>query len=344
MVSESRRVIPVRFLLGLALSAAIVLIALAPLFWFRIQTQRAFKGYADSEIRVHIARGSTVSEIGELLEAKGVIASSSLFRVLVYLNDQAVDLKAGEYEFSGPASLDDVVEQIRTGRVYYHRVTIPEGLEIPSIAETFVQAQFGTTARFLSVMRDTSLISDLDPAAKNLEGYLFPETYFLTAGMNETEIVTLMLQNFRRILTPENVKRAEDLGMTIREVVTLASLIEKETALDRERPLVAAVFHNRLRRNMRLACDPTVIYAVKRVKEYDGVINQSDLSLDSPYNTYIYPGLPPGPIANPGHASIEAALFPAESDFLYFVSRNDGSHTFSKDYRNHSNAVQRHQR
>ena len=153
-----------------------------------------------------------------------------------------------------------------------------------------------------------------------------------------------MIESFRQTWTPEHSRRARELQLSIREVVTLASLIEKETALDQERPLVSAVFHNRLQQNLKLACDPTVIYAVKQVKEFDGIIHQSDLDLDSPYNTYLYPGLPPGPIANPGLESIEAALYPAQVDYLYFVSTNDGSHYFSNNYRDHNRAVRQYQR
>ncbi len=153
-----------------------------------------------------------------------------------------------------------------------------------------------------------------------------------------------MVRTFRRLWTAERSRRAREIDLSMREVITLASLIEKETGLARERPLVSAVFQNRLRRNVRLACDPTVIYAVKRVKEYDGVINQSDLNLDSPYNTYLYPGLPPGPISNPGMESIDAALYPADVNYLYFVSTNDGSHFFSSNYRNHRQAVRQYQR
>jgi UPF0755 protein len=153
-----------------------------------------------------------------------------------------------------------------------------------------------------------------------------------------------MVSHFREIWTQEYSRRAQELEFSIREVITLASLIEKETSLSGERPLVSAVFHNRLRQNLKLACDPTVIYAVNLIKEFDGVINQSDLDLDSPYNTYLYPGLPPGPIANPGLDSIEAALYPADVEYLYFVSTNEASHIFSINYRDHQRAVDKYQR
>ena len=171
-----------------------------------------------------------------------------------------------------------------------------------------------------------------------------PDTYLLPHGASPRKIVATMVDDAREFWTDEHLARARDLGLTVRDVVTLASLIEKETGQAEERPLVSAVFHNRLRKGMHLMCDPTVIYGVRLLKEFDGVINQSDLALDSPYNTYRYPGLPPGPITNPGRASLEAALYPAQADYLYFVSRNDGTHVFSEDYRSHERAVRRFQR
>ncbi len=334
----------IRLLLWMALGIGIALILLAPLFWLQIRIREPFKGFLEPEVRVIVNSGATVNEIGRLLEREGVIASARLFRIYVLLNHLSTRLQAGEYQFSEVASLEEVVDTIVAGHVHYHRVTIPEGLEIPLIASIFAEAGFGTVSQLLTAMNDISAISDLDPLAEDLEGYLFPDTYFLTSGMTERKIVFLMLENFRQFWTPEKQQRAKDLNMTLREIVTLASLIEKETALEGERPLVSAVFHNRLRKNMKLACDPTVIYAVKRVKQYDGVINLSDLGLDSPYNTYLYPGLPPGPIANPGRMALEAALYPADSDYLYFVSRNDGSHFFSVHYQDHAQAVRRYQR
>jgi len=334
----------IRWLLWPALGIGAVLIVLAPILWLQTQVQQPYKRYSESEILVQLERGATVSEIGKILEAEGVIASARLFRLYAHWHNLSTGLKAGEYQFSKAESLADVVAKIAAGRVYYHRVTVPEGLELAQVASVFVESEFGSMANFLSIMHDTGMITDLDSSAESLEGYLFPETYFLTAGMTEREIVELMLQNFRAFWNQKRKQRANELKMTIREILTLASLIEKETGLESERPLVSAVFHNRLRINMKLACDPTVIYAVKRVKPYDGVINKSDLELDSPYNTYLYPGLPPGPIANPGRLAIEAALYPADSEYLYFVSRNDGSHIFSTRYSDHAKAVNRYQR
>ncbi len=310
-----------------------------------VQIFQPYRGYEESHQLIVIQRGSMVPQIARTLETHGIVRSSWLFEWYARLTHQPLILQAGEYRFEGPINLPTVIEKLRTGLVHHYRVTIPEGLIMDEIAKRFVAQGFGTREKFLEAMKRTSLINDWDSLAEgNLEGYLFPDTYFVTRDMSEQQMVEAMVANFQTVWTPERLKRAEELDLTTRETITLASLIEKETALASERSLVSAVFHNRLRKNLKLACDPTVIYAVKLVKEYDGVINRSDLKLDSPYNTYLYPGLPPGPIANPGLESIDAALYPAQTDYLYFVSTNDGRHRFSTSYREHNQAVAEFQR
>jgi len=336
----------VQSLKGLALAAGLATLALAVLLlWFFVQTQRSYQGYPEPSRIVLIERGWTLRQIAETLGSQGIIRSSSIFQWYVRLALEPSSLKAGEYLFEGPQTLSAVLERLRSGQVHHHRVTIPEGLTLDEIAERLAENGFGDEENFLQAMMGIDWVRAWDPVAdQNLEGYLFPETYFFPRGVEEKEIIRSMVDYFKETWTPEYSQRAEELDLSIREVVTLASLIEKETSLGRERPLVSAVFHNRLRQNLKLACDPTVIYAVKLVKEFDGVINQSDLDLDSPYNTYLYPGLPPGPIANPGLESIEAALYPADVDYLYFVSTNDGAHFFSTNYQDHNRAVEKYQR
>jgi UPF0755 protein len=331
---------------GLALGAGLACWAIAfLLLWFIIQIHQPYQGYPESSRIVRIERGWSAPQIAEALNSQGIIRSSSLFQWYVRLVFEPSSLKAGEYQFEGPKNLPAVLEKLRLAQVYHYRITIPEGWTLEEIAERLAKNGFGDQEKFLQAMQAIDLMGDWDPVAdQNLEGYLFPDTYFYPRGMGEQEIVRSMVKSFRETWTPEHSQRAQELGLSIRKVVTLASLIEKETGLDRERPLVSAVFHNRLQKNLKLACDPTVIYAVKLTKEFGGVIKQSDLDLDSPYNTYLYPGLPPGPIANPGLKSIEAALYPADVDHLYFVSRNDGSHIFSTDYRDHNRAVAKYQR
>jgi UPF0755 protein len=311
-------------------------------FW-QDQVNAPYRGYLNPECRVTVPFGAGIQEIGSRLEREGIIKSSLLF--VLYLRFQGYpSLMAGEYEFTTPLSIPQVVERLRRGDVVKRKFTIPEGLTLAEIAALWEEEGNGRIEDFLRVATSPALISDLDPDARDLEGYLFPDTYFLASDTDEQKIVGRMVGKFRQFWNPERQEAARTFQMTVREIVTLASLVEKETGTPSERPLVSAVFHNRLRLGIRLMCDPTVIYAVRLRKPYDGVINQSDLNLDSPYNTYVYPGLPPGPIANPGGQSIDAALNPAPADYLYFVSKNDGTHYFSRDYGSHQRAVERYQR
>lgn len=296
------------------------------------------------EARIVVRRGQSSRAIARDLETAGAISSATLMGWYLRWKGPEFYLKAGEYRFREPLSLIDVAHAIHRGDVHRYRITLPEGLTVAEIADRLETEGFGSSQDFLGIGSRPDLISDLDPDAEDLEGYLFPETYHFTLGTSATSIVARLVREFRQVWTEPLQQRAQEAGLTLRQVMTLASLIEKETGRASERPLISAVFHNRLKRGMKLECDPTVIYAVSRVKEYDGIIHRSDLELDSPYNTYRYPGLPPGPIANPGLASIEAALSPAPVDFLFFVSRNDGSHIFSKSYRDHHKAVLAYQR
>lgn len=324
---------------GLFLSLALGL----GLSWIYFQLFQPFRGYVESERLVQIPRGSSGSKIGALLQSNGIIRSRSLFETYVRFR-YPDSLKAGEYLFSETLTLVEVAQKLFRGESHQYRVTVPEGEVMNEVLERFSDKGFGRIERFRELLRRTDLLDGLDASAENLEGYLFPDTYYITRSMDEEQIVRAMVRTFRSHWTPERRARAAALRMSTREIVTLASLIEKETGLLEERPLVSAVFHNRLHKNIKLACDPTVIYAVQLIKEYDGIIHRSDLQLDSPYNTYLYQGLPPGPIANPGLASIDAALYPASVEYLYFVSRNDGSHVFSSRYRDHARAVRRYQR
>ncbi len=327
-----------------ASAAAVCLIATTAFSWLWLNLHSPYRDYSDEAVLFEISRGRTVREIGEDLEGRGIIQSADLFWFYTWMKGKTKSLKAGEYQFDRPVSLIEVVRKLDSGDVHYHRVTVPEGLDVVETAAVFVEAGFGSHSEFEAATQLVDLVDRIDQKAENLEGYLFPDTYFLTRETSAPEIVRRMVTRFFESWTEDLDKRAEELKMSPRQVVTLASLIEKEAALVQERRLVSAVFHNRLAKRMRLACDPTVIYAVKQIKKYDGVINRSDLELDSPYNTYLYPGLPPGPIASPGTESISAALNPAEDECLYFVSKNDGSHVFSETYAEHSRAVRRYQR
>jgi UPF0755 protein len=211
------------------------------------------------------------------------------------------------------------------------------------MAKIFEQQGFGPAASFMEAARDIAAIQDMDPGATDLEGYLFPETYSLPRATTAVRLAHVMVARFKELFTVEMQQAAEARGLTVRQAVTLASLVEKETALAAERPVVAAVYSNRLKIRMPLQCDPTVIYALQRSGRYDGNLRREDLALDSPYNTYRYAGLPPGPIASPGLASLEAAVRPADVNYLYFVSRNDGSHVFARTLAEHNENVRKFQ-
>jgi UPF0755 protein len=232
-----------------------------------------------------------------------------------------------------------VIDKIARGDVYRRRLTFREGLTVAEMAQVFEERGFGSAADFRAAAGNAALIHDLDPAAQDLEGYLFPETYALPRGTTAAAVVAQMVEGFKNALTPEIRGNASAAGLSIRQLVTLASLVEKETGTPVERPLVAAVYSNRMRIGMGMQADPTVIYALQKAGKYDGNLRRDDLQFDSPYNTYRYAGLPPGPIAAPGKASLEAAAKPADVDYLYFVSKNDGSHVFATTLDEHNKNV-----
>lgn len=309
----------------------------------RQRVNAPYRGYAAVEQFVEIPAGASTRGIGDRLMASGVVSDRLTWRAAILLSGDATRLKAGEYRFDQPMTALQVIDKIVRGDVYFMSITFPEGLTIAEMADIYQSEGFGPAKTFVDAARDPAPIRDLDAAAKDLEGYLFPETYPLPRKADAGDLVRQMVDRFRKVLTPELRQAAEARGLSVRQTVTLASLVEKETAKAEERPLVAAVYANRLRIGMPLQCDPTVIYAKQLAGNYRGNLTREDLSLDSPYNTYRYPGLPPGPIAAPGKGSLEAAIQPAEADFLYFVSRNDGSHEFAKTLAEHNRNVQRYQ-
>ncbi len=248
------------------------------------------------------------------------------------------------YRFSGDLTPREVIARLARGEIYVRQITFPEGLTIREMARLFEERGFGPAAAFEQAASDVSVVREWDPAARDLEGYLFPETYSLTRHTDAATLVHEMVARFARVFPAEARQAVVAEGRTVRDVVTLASIVEKETSRDDERPIVAAVYANRLRIGMGLQCDPTVIYALQKAGRYHGNLTRENMQIDSPYNTYRYAGLPPGPIAAPGRASLEAALHPAPVDFIYFVSRNDGTHAFSRTYEEHSRRVAEFQR
>ena len=302
-----------------------------------------YKSYVTEEVFFTVESGATGSRIGRALEDEGIIEDERLFVASLRLRGETGNLQAGEYRFAEPLSTLDVVERLVEGDIYTFAVTVPEGLTVSETAEHLAAKGLGEAAALEEVFQDVTLIADIDRDATDLEGYLFPTTYQFTRNPSPREVARTMVAQFAEIFDGDKRSKSEALGLTPREVVTLASVIEKETGAAEERPLISSVVWNRLERGMPLAMDSTIIFALKREGRYDGNLRRVDLEMESPYNTYRVAGLPPGPIASPGEASIDAVLEPAETRYLYFVSKNDGSHHFSTTYREHANAVRKYQ-
>jgi UPF0755 protein len=295
---------------------------------------------AGFHIIVYIKPKTGVQEIAQALREAGVIRSRWVFLALAYLQGSLTRLHAGEYEFERGMSILEILRKLETGRVITHQVTIPEGFTAQDIAKLLAGERLVDANRFKALAEDPRFVESLGIPSDTLEGYLFPDTYRLTRGMGEEEIIRIMVGRFRQAVPQDMDNRTQRLGLDLHAVVTLASLIEKEAKLDRERPLVAAVFYNRLQRNMPLQSDPTAVYGDPSPRRR---ITTSDLRRQTPYNTYLRAGLPPGPIANPGLASLMAALNPAQVTFLYFVAKKDGSHQFSRTLEQHAQAVRKYQ-
>jgi len=330
----------------LSLLVVVVLVAggaAASVFYMVNRIQQPYKGFPEPERFVEIPPGTGAAEIRRRLVEAGVVSDELSFRAALMWTGQSRALKAGEYRFDRPMSVVDVVEKLARGDVYGHPITFPEGLTIREMADIVESRGFGKADEFIKAARDGSLVNDLDPAAKDLEGYLFPDTYMVPRKTDAATLVRVMVSRFETVVTPSLLAEAAALGLNARQLMTLASMVEKETGKAEERPLVAAVYRNRLDKNMAMQADPTVVYALVQAGTYDGNIRKRDLSFDSPYNTYKYAGLPPGPIASPGRAALEAALAPADVDYLYFVSRNDGSHAFAETLAKHNANVQEYQ-
>ena len=327
---------------GLLAVALLAAIAAGGGWWVWQRLQAPYQGFEGAERFVEIPQGTSTGAIGRRLAEAGVVPDTWTFRAAVWWTGRARALKAGEYRFEGLATPIDVVTQIAEGRVYSRALTFPEGLTLAEMAALFESRGFGSREDFLKAASDPSLIKDLAPSARDLEGYLFPETYLLERTATAAQLVGRMVDRFRAVWAEVTAGQAPE-DLTPHQIVALASLVEKETAAPKERPLIAAVYRNRLRAGMAMQADPTVVYALMRAGRYAGNIRKVDLTIDSPYNTYRFPGLPPGPIAAPGRAALEAALTPADVRYLYFVSRNDGSHAFSATLTEHNANVQRFQ-
>lgn len=300
-------------------------------------------GKESAAVLFEVEKGLSARGVVEGLRERGLVRSALPLRLACRLFYPEERFKAGEYQFTPPLESKDALIQIFRGRIHLRPVTIPEGLTGRDIAELIRPGDPEGSAAFRRAILDVGLIADWDPRAKDLEGYLYPDTYHLPRQAPEAELVAAMVAEFREVFDEGRRRRAAELGMSVRDVVTLASLVEEEIALPEERPLVSAVFHNRLRIGMKLDCDPTVIYALKLENKYAGRLLLRDLKFPSPYNTYMHAGLPPGPICNPGRPAIDAALHPAPEKYLYFVLQGDGGHRFSRTLGEHLDAVRKYQ-
>ncbi|MEJ5376792.1 MAG: endolytic transglycosylase MltG [bacterium] len=324
---------------NLALAGLVVVMGLAYLAWIFWLLPCATSSFPR---QLEVPSGKSLQEIGSLLEREGVVTNAWAFVALAVLRGEAQRIRAGIYRLEAPTCALDLLDRLVNGRVELYRVTIPEGWNLAQVAEKLAAMGLVNPGTFLGRARDPAWASELlGFEVTSLEGFLFPDTYFFPPGTTEQNILHTMVKRFQKAFAPEFNSRLLDLGWNILEAVTLASLIEKETSAPDERPLVSGVFHKRLRMGMKLESDPSVIYGLDN---YNGSLRKSDLLVPHPYNTYVFRGLPPGPICNPGQESIRAALFPANTDYLFFVSKKDGTHHFSRTIGEHVRAVARYQK
>jgi UPF0755 protein len=322
-----------------ALSLVLASLAAIALRWSLDEIRRPC-GPTDETI-VDILPGTSAGAALERLGSEDILCRPWLARLYLIhvLGDPPI--QKGEYLFQEPLALPQVLDRLIQGRVLLHSVTLREGLTLWETAAHLADQGFGHEAAFVQAMEDPALVAELDPLAHNLEGYLYPDTYGFPRGVSEKAVVAKLVDTFRKRLAHIPW---QDSGFTIRELVTLASIVEKEAQMDEERPVIASVYRNRLDRGMGLYADPTIIYALKLEGRWDGDIRRRDLDMDSPYNTYRQLGLPPGPISSPGIRSLAAAAAPADSPYLYFVSRNDGTHVFAETLSEHNRNVYRWQK
>ena len=299
-------------------------------------TRSARSGTVD----IRVEPGEPFSAVVRKLREQKVVSNERLFSLWARYSGLEKKIQRGLYRFELPLSPAEVLNRMVLGKGLFHRVTIPEGLTVKEVADLLAKMAIVEEESFLAAANDPGLLSSLGLPETGIEGYLFPNTYHFTPQTPAREIILTMTEQFRKTFEPLMGQRHEENGLTPHQIVILASIIEKETGLEAERPLVAAVFHNRLKRKMPLQSDPTVIYGLK---DFNGNLTRKDLLDVNPYNTYRIPALPPGPICNPGLSSLKAALFPASAPFLYFVSKNDGTHVFSETLESHNLAVKTYQ-
>ncbi|QTA79164.1 Endolytic murein transglycosylase [Desulfonema limicola] len=321
--------------------AVILIISSGIYFFFNL------KNYSDkpldynkTEKTIHILQGQGLGAVSQSLTDAGIITDPFKFKLIARFKGLDKQIKAGEYLLDSSMPPLEILKIINKGKVVLYRLTIPEGYSMEQIAELVETSGFGDQKAFMQLAADPVFVSAKGFEGKTLEGYLFPDTYYFSKNTSLESIITAMTSYFKSVFTSKWEERADELGMSIHQIVTLASIIEKETGAAHERPVISSVFHNRLKKNMRLQSDPTVIY---NIKDFDGNLTKKNLQKITPYNTYKIKGLPPGPIANPGKKSLEAALWPADTKYLYFVSKGDKTHEFSTNLKDHNKAVRKYQ-
>ncbi len=329
--------ISIKLVISLLLAAVFVLAVHVALFLMRPAS--SVKEYHE----VLVQEGASFKSVAQELKKNGIISDRQTFIILGKLLGATRTIRAGFYSFDTSMKPLDVLMMLQKGKIIEYQVVIPEGFEMGQIAEAVAATGLTTKDDFLKKAKDPQLVRSLGLEGDSLEGFLFPATYYFPKGISLDGILRQMVYKYHEVFNPDLKARAAELGMTELQAITLASLIEREANLDSERLLISAVFHNRLKVNMPLQCDPCVIYALERNGKYNGDLTRQNLRFKDPYNTYVYKGLPPGPIANPGKPSIIAALYPAKVDYIYFVSRNDGTHYFSRDLAQHNKAVHKYQ-
>jgi UPF0755 protein len=292
---------------------------------------------------VDIPKGSSFFQITEILNDAGLVANRPFFWILALGKGAARQIRAGEYEFSGAQSPLAIIEKLVRGEIKFYPVTLPEDITVNDIAKRLLVDKLINEKEFLALANDREFLESLDIKADSIEGYLFPETYLFDRSMTTKEVIRIMVRQFWKEITPEMRARAEKIGLTFHEWLTLASMIGKEAGNQAEKPFISAVFHNRLKRGMKLQSDPTAVYHLEKAGKPVKTVLRIHLKQETPHNTYVIHGLPPGPIANPGIDSLKAALYPASVNYLYFVSNNDGSHSFSTTLEAHNQAVSKYQ-
>ena len=297
-------------------------------------------GTEKRKVDVKIARGSSFSAVADVLEGSDLIKHKRLFYFLAVLKGAPKQIRAGEYELDSSMTPGEMLDKLLKGDIKGYSIPVPEGFNVCQIASRLSRWKLVNKEKFTKLAFDKEFLSSLNIPGSSVEGYLFPDTYKLTRSMREKEIIKFMVRRFRQKVTPEMMQRAAKLGFTLEEILTLASIIEKEGGVKEEKPSIAAVFYNRLKKGMKLQSDPTVIYGIEN---FDGNLTRKHLMKITRYNTYRIKGLPPGPICNPGIDSIIAALYPAPVNYLFFVSKNDGSHHFSNNLASHNKAVIKYQ-